>query len=779
MPKSPSAILATLLLAGAMLVGAPAAQAAPAFYAGNSADGSVAVFSTKDQMVPGDSDQQLDVYVRSDIGLGEYVTREVSLGPKGGNDALPAQYVGMSSDGNRIFFSTKEPLVPGDTDSSEDIYLRDLAENRTVLASQGGDCAGQGCGNGEAAADALPGGVSAEGTVVFFGSDERLSSNDGDSAFDIYARDLVAQATTLVSAPDPACAVCTSEGLDPQFRGTDEAGDKAFFTTVERLAGADADGSQEDVYQRDLTAETTSLVSVAGFCPSLPVGESCEPSYGGASADGSHVFFETNERLDLGDTDSSQDVYDWTGGATATLASVGPTGGNGTPNAVYAGTSPDGSTVYFETDEALVAGDTDLTHDVYSRSAGTTSLVSAGEAGKGNLAVPASLDWVSRAAAPAAIFTTTEKMTVADTDSGQDIYMRSGGVTTLVSTGPAGTGEGAAAFAGAADDGTRIFFVTAESLVPGDTDSSPDIYMRFGGETIQVSVGQVGGNGSFSPGLRGLSSDGTRAFFTTQERLAVDDDFAGESDVYSWSAGGTLLVSVKNSPELILGPPPPTLEGTSPASPASTLTPAIFGQALSGALVKVYTSPDCSGKPVAQGTAAELAAPGLTVTEPVAVGSTTVYRATAEAEGIVSPCSTGITYKQEEAPPPPPPPGEGEGGSGGSGTGGSGGTGGSDGSGSGSGHAGATYVTPLIKITFGPLAKTRLRRPVFRFVDATGQPGTKFFCRLDKKPWGACSSPTKLKRLKPGRHKFQVKAVNAVGTPGVAAAKRSFKVVAK
>lgn len=774
-------LLGLAVLAG-LLVAAPSAQAAPAFYDGNSSDGSVVAFSSKEQMVPGDTDQQEDVYVRSfEAGLGEYVTREVSIGPKGGNDALPAQYVGMSSEesnGIEIFFSTRESLVPGDTDSSEDIYMRNLNENRTVLVSRGGDCAGQGCGNGETAADALPGGVSADGNVVFFGSFERLSSSDTDNAFDIYARDLVAQTTTLVSAPDPSCAACTGEGLDPQFRGTDEAGDKAFFTTPEQLAEADTDGGKEDIYARDLGAETTSIVSVPGVCPpSLPVGESCEPSYGGASADGSHVFFETNERLDAGDTDSSQDVYDWSGGATAALASTGSIAGNEAHNAIYAGSSPDGSTVYFETDEALVAGDTDSAQDVYGHTGGVTTLVSAGESGKGNLAIPASLDWVSTAGAPAVAFTTSEKMTAADTDNGQDVYLRSGGVTTLVSTGPEGTGEAAAVFAGASDDGSRIFFVTSEALVPGDTDSSADIYMRAGGETTLVSVGQVGGNGPYPAGLRGLSSDGSHVFFTTQERLTVDDDFAGESDVYGWSGSGTLLVSVKNSPELLLGPSPPTLEGTSPASPGATLTPAIFGQALSGSLVKVYTSADCSGKPVAQGTAAELAAPGLTVAEPVGVGSTTVFRATAEAEGIVSPCSTGIVYKQEEAVPPPPPS---EGGGGGTGGGSSGGnTGGSGGSSGGGGKGGVTYVAPVVKVTFGPLSKTRLRRPVFRFVDSTGQPGTRFFCRVDKKRWQACSSPTKLKTLKTGRHVFRIKAVNAVGTAGVAAVKRSFKVVAR
>lgn len=774
--------LAPVLLAAALLgVCAQGALAAPAFYDGNSADGSIAVFSTKEQMVPGDTDQELDVYVREfDSGLDEYLTREVSIGPLGGNDAQPATFDGMSKDGNEVFFSTTEPMVLGDTDQAEDVYLRNLDENRTVLVSQGGDCAGQGCGNGASAASFLPGGVAPDGGVVFFGSNERLDSADQDNAFDVYVRDVEAGTTSLVSAPDPTCVGCTSEGLDAQFRGTDHSGSRAFFTSDEKLASADTDGGESDIYARDLAAGTTALVSLPGICPSeLPLGQNCEPSYGGASADGSHVFFETNDRVLPGaDTDKSQDVYDWSAG-TVQLTSTSTEGGNGEFNVTFAGTTPDGGTAFFESSESLLAADADSAQDVYQRSGGTASLVSAGETGKGNLAVPASFEWVSVSGPQVVAFTTAESLTSGDGDTSQDVYTRSGGTTTLNSIGPAGgNGEFSAIFAGAADDGTKIFFTTAESLVAEDTDTSLDVYMRSGGQTTLVSHGQaVGGNGPFPAAFQGVSDTGSRAFFTTQERLAVDDDFT-EQDVYGWTESGNLLVSVKNAPDLAIGPPPPALEKTTPASPNPSTTPAIVGQAAAGSLVKVYKTFDCSGEPVVQGTAAQLASPGLTVTVPVAIGSTTNYRATAEAEGVVSACSAAITYKQED--PPPPPTEEGSGGgetpTGGGGTGSPGTKTGGKTPGSG-GKNGIVYVVPQPKITFGPAFKTRKRRPVFRFADLTGQPGTNFFCRVDKGRWKGCTSPTKLRKLKLGRHVFAVKAVNAVGTPAPRPLKRAFKVV--
>ena len=57
----------------------------------------------------------------------------------------------------------------------------------------------------------------------------------------------------------------------------------------------------------------------------------------------------------------------------------------------------------------------------------------------------------------------------ADTDMFVDVYERSGGQTTLVSTGPfGGNGASPATFAGASVDGSRVFFVTDERLVSAD-----------------------------------------------------------------------------------------------------------------------------------------------------------------------------------------------------------------------------------------------------------------------------------------------------------------------
>jgi hypothetical protein len=778
---------AILLLSSlALLFGLSTADAGahPASFDGISANGKIVVFSTKDQLVPGDTDQEVDVYERAfDQTLGEYVTREVSIGPSGGNDTLPAQYDGMSSNGEEVFFSTKERLVAADRDHVEDVYVRLIGENRTILVSQGAgsnqgeeeNCAPQNCGSGEAPSSFVQNGVSAEGGKVFFATNEALTKTDKDEAVDIYVRDLQAETTTLVSAAGTSCGLpnCGQGSAPAQFAGTDRTGDKAFFTTTEGLVNQDTDSSP-DIYERNLTTKATRLVSLPGTCPSAEL--NCNPTFRSASADGSHVFFETNERLTESDTDSSQDVYDWSGG-TAALVSTAPGAGNGAFDATFAGASANGATVYFETNEALDPADTDHVQDVYQRSGGVTTLVSAGAEGRGNAEVPASFAWASPdGSSEAVFFSSSEALTGEDTDSAQDVYMRLAGVTTLLSTGPEGSGGNFdATFAGASADGSKVFFTTAEPLSAEDLDTTSDIYLRSAAGTQLISVGPVGGNGPAAATPRAVAADGSRAFFVTTERLTGEDDFAGEEDVYGWSPAGAVLVSVKNSPDLVLGPPPPALEAMSPASPGSSLQPAIIGQSVPGAEIKIYTTFDCSGEIVAQGTAQELASPGLSVEIPVVPGSTTSYRATAEAEGIVSVCSSPISYTQKEPAPPPPPT---EGGTSGPPSGGGTAGSGAGGSAGGAQHGGVTYVTPLVRITFGPAAKTRQRRPVFRFLDATEQPGTRFFCRVDKQRWQGCGSPIKVRKLRFGRHIFALKAVNAVGTPGPRPVQRAFRVVA-
>src|SRR5690349_3826121 len=303
LPRLGFAALAAIC--ASLLAGSVAAAAVPNFK-GSSADGSIVFFETEEQLVPGDTDTKRDVYERSfDEGVSAYVTREVSLGPTGGNDAYPAQFEGTTDLGDLVFFSTEERLVAEDTDRSVDVYVRDLEDGTTALVSRGAASCAPGCGNGAFRATFAD--ADAVGDVVFFETKESLASGDTDGTTDLYVRDLAAGETKLVSAGAAGCLpACGNGEFEVSRRGISGDGSFAYFTTAESLSGADTD-SAFDIYARDLEAGTTSLVST-GSCEGCGNGGAV-PIFNGSSLDGARVFFSSEEKLVGADTDSATDVY--------------------------------------------------------------------------------------------------------------------------------------------------------------------------------------------------------------------------------------------------------------------------------------------------------------------------------------------------------------------------------------------------------------------------------------------------------------------------------------
>src|SRR5206468_1186660 len=196
-------------------------------------------------------------------------------------------------------------------------------------------------------------------------------------------------------------------------------------------------------------------------------------TFEGASAGGSKVFFTTRERLTSGDTDAQADIYQSSGGTT-TLLSTGSSGGNGNAAVTFVGSSVDGSHVFFETQERLVPEDVDGFIDVYDHTSAGTALISPGR--NDNQGAANAYYLASSEDGSTAFFRTDESLTADDTDGYQDIYQHTGSTTTLVSTGT--TGGNAALnvkFGGVSADGSDVFFETYESLDTSDTDTNVDI----------------------------------------------------------------------------------------------------------------------------------------------------------------------------------------------------------------------------------------------------------------------------------------------------------------
>ncbi len=376
--------------------------------------------------------------------------------------------------------------------------------------------------------NALFAGASADGSHAYFITRDRLVPEE---PFQIFA-DLFDRTSTGTSL---ATGVGSNSGSFIRFKGANADGSIVFFETRDPLDPvADTDGSL-DIYQR--SGGVTSLVSEG----EINGNGAFAPTFKGMSSDGTRVFFTTQEQLVSADTDTATDLYERSGGTT-TRVSAGIINGNSNSfGVVFGGTSADGTRVFFSTNEALISSDSDSVSDVYQRSGGVTTRVSAGavngNGGVGAFFADASADGTR------VLFTTSEQLVTTDDDNVTDIYQRLAGTTTRVSTGQInGNGAADVSFRGASDDAARVYFTTIEQLVTGDTDSSQDIYLRGDGVTTRVSTGPGGGNGAFVPVFNTTTPDGLTAFITTGERL-VNTDTDNQLDIYKVAAGTTTQVS--------------------------------------------------------------------------------------------------------------------------------------------------------------------------------------------------------------------------------------------
>ena len=396
---------------------------------------------------------------------------------------------------------------------------------------------------------------------------------------------------TLIAALAPGVALA-SQSDNPvasralSFHGTSPDGTHAYIQTPEQLVRADTDQSI-DVY--DIDNGVAKLVSIGpdggnqdGLCVYIPGGpndppffEDCDASFEGAS--GGRVYFRSES---LRSTEPSNRLYYYyrdddslalTHGAIAetednsvqilqdgftgclskrdssgtTLISTGPAiPGGGCPE--YGGfhfvsQTPDGDTVFFLATKPLVTADTDDQRDLYRSRNGVTTLISTGpaDAGGGFTSTrygsrESGFETVSTADGDTVVFETSARLTEGDEDSADDIYLRTGTTTTLVS----GTGASDVDLAGQSDDLGTIFFETADTLDPADTNGRSDVY-RWKNGTISLlalnSGGQPFANGST---FLDVSADGTKVFFYAWENAGF---VTGE--IYERSAGTTTRLS--------------------------------------------------------------------------------------------------------------------------------------------------------------------------------------------------------------------------------------------
>lgn len=141
--------------------------------------------------------------------------------------------------------------------------------------------------------------------------------------------------------------------------------------TCRRTADGNAEGTCSEVYRFDADTGDVDCASCNPAGPPVSHARLGEQNalisnyWSRRVLDDGQVFFNTRDALDARDTNGAIDVYAYDGTAASLIST-----GTGSGASTFADATPDGSSVYFFTDEQLVAQDNDHAIDVYAARVG-------------------------------------------------------------------------------------------------------------------------------------------------------------------------------------------------------------------------------------------------------------------------------------------------------------------------------------------------------------------------------------------------------------------------
>ena len=403
-------------------------------------------------------------------------TERVSVDSAGNQGNGASAFPSISPDGRFVAFrSDASNLVPGDTNGSMDVFVRDRQTGATTRVS----VSSSGIQGDRSSFTTLWGCISADGRFVAFESEAtNLVAGDTNNSSDIFIRDRQTGATTRVS-------VSTSgvQGNDWSHLASISADGRyvAFDSFASNLVPGDTNGIG-DVFVHDRQTGATQRVSVSSSGTQAAGLNSAGASI---SADGRLVAFASGaSNLVSGDSNNARDIFvhDRQTGAT-TRVSVSSSGVQANARSGEFFLSPDGRYVAFDCDATnLVPGDTNSLQDIFVRD-------------------------------------------------------RQTGATTRVSVSSSGVQANANSFfpSLSADGRLVSFYGSSNNLVPGDTNGKSDVFLhdRQTGTTLLVSVDSAGNQGNqSSSGASSISADGRSVAFSSQASNLVSDDTNGTTDLF-------------------------------------------------------------------------------------------------------------------------------------------------------------------------------------------------------------------------------------------------------
>lgn len=337
-------------------------------FAALSGDGSKLVFHTdSSSLVAGDTNSFEDIFVR-DLETGQTERISVSADGTQGNSASLRPTI--SHDGTKVCFASRaKNLVVGDTSYRQDIFVKDLASNelsRVNVGPQGEEA------NGYSQQPQ----ISADGRfVVFTSAATNLVSGDNNGFDDLFVHDLKTGTTERVNVGPQG-----EEANGKTYEGTisDDGRFVAFYSHADNLIDGDTNDGL-DVFVRDRLHNTTERVSLNHQ------GEQIDGAsfWAKISGDGSSVAFVSSangitEREGYGFSDIF--VRDRLNGTTERI-SVGSNGARSKASSTEPAMTNDGKKVAFASWASNLVNETTRNRsDLYirSREESTTERLSKG-----------------------------------------------------------------------------------------------------------------------------------------------------------------------------------------------------------------------------------------------------------------------------------------------------------------------------------------------------------------------------------------------------------------
>jgi Tol biopolymer transport system component len=210
-----------------------------------------------------DVDGVQDVFVR-DRGIGTIALVSRATGAGGAPSDASSDRAEISPSGRYVVYQGRgDGLSPDDVDTETNIFLRDLDESATALASRATGAGGAGANDGSF--DPV---VSDNAQVAFTSAATNLSAEDNDAVSEVYVRDAPAGTTTLVSrAAGPAGAVADAGSAFPAISG--EGRYIAFQSLATNLIAGTVPGVR-NIFRRDVLGDAPVATPACKVLPLPP-----------------------------------------------------------------------------------------------------------------------------------------------------------------------------------------------------------------------------------------------------------------------------------------------------------------------------------------------------------------------------------------------------------------------------------------------------------------------------------------------------------------------------